>query len=406
MNTLAGSLAWLVAALAGLPLVVLIAEMTASLSKKPALRSIKPSQASPSCAILIPAHDEEGGIAATVAALRDEVPDNTTILVVADNCTDQTAQRARDAGALVIERNDKTLRGKGYALAFGRDYLANSEPPEVVVVLDADCRLLAGSLANLVHEAIVSGRPVQAVNLIEPALDAPPMVQVSGFAMLVKNLYRSRGLQRLGGSALLTGTGMAFPWHLFSRAPLTSGSIVEDLALGLDLTRAGHPPFLLEAAGIRSAPAALGDALQQRQRWEHGFLQVLRKQALPTLWSGLRRGSRTELFLGFHLLVPPLALTLLVAIVALSALGLSALAGVSAAPAITLFVLVTCAVLLLVIAWLDGGRPYLSPRALLRAPFYILWKIPIYARFLLRPEVQWRRTPRSHEDAGHETQPK
>jgi hypothetical protein len=49
------------------------------------------------------------------------------------------------------------------------------------------------------------------------------------------------------------------------------------------------------------------------------------------------------------------------------------------------------------VAWLHGGRPWLRPGALLRAPLYVLWKLPIYLGFLRRRETEWRRTPRAGE---------
>jgi cellulose synthase/poly-beta-1,6-N-acetylglucosamine synthase-like glycosyltransferase len=346
-------------------------------------------------AILIPAHDEAEGIAETLAALFECAPQGTRVLVVADNCNDSTASVARQAGAEVIERQDAAARGKGHALAFGRDHLARSgQTPDVVLVLDADCRLLPGSVEALAEAATRLGVPVQAVNLIAADLSAPPMVQISSFAMLVKNHFRSRGMQRLGGAALLTGTGMAFPWKLYSGADLATGSIVEDLSLGIAMTRAGCAPKLVEAAGVRSAPAALDDALTQRTRWEHGFLKTLRQEALPVLFDGVRRSSLAEVLLGLHLAVPPLALLLLGTAAALGLQLALVSGGGSAAPLVALGTITTIALLLVIAAWLAGGRPYLSGGALLRAPLYILWKLPLYARFLRRPEANWTRTPR------------
>jgi cellulose synthase/poly-beta-1,6-N-acetylglucosamine synthase-like glycosyltransferase len=318
------------------------------------------------------------------------------VLVVADNCSDDTARIARGAGAEAIERRDAEARGKGYALAFGRDHLAGGggPAPEVVLVLDADCRLLPGSIAALADAALRRGVPVQAINLIEADLAAPPMVQISGFAMLVKNLYRSRGMQRLGGAALLTGTGMAFPWKLFAEADLATGSIVEDLSLGIAMTRAGYPPRLVGGAGVRSAPAAMADALAQRTRWEHGFLRTLTRQALPVLLGGLRRGSRAETLLGLHLAVPPLALLLVLAALVLAVQAVLALVGGSMAALAALGLVSTVALVLVAAAWFAGGRPFLSGGALLRAPLYVLWKLPLYASFLRKPEANWTRTPR------------
>lgn len=383
--------AWALAVATAFPLGVLAMELMAGLAPS---RRAAPAESGAATAVLIPAHDEAGGIAATLAALRDVTPPGTRVLVVADNCTDGTAKAARDAGAEVIERQDPHHRGKGYALAFGRDHLAAGAAPEVVIVLDADCRLTPGSIAALSHEALRRGTPAQAINLIAPDLAAAPMVQISSFAMVVKNLFRSRGMQRLGGAALLTGTGMAFPWPLFARADLATGSIVEDLSLGIEMTRAGHAPFLVEHAHVRSAPAALADALEQRRRWEHGFLDTLRRRALPVLASGVKRLALGEILLGLHLLVPPLALLLALAALALAVLAAFAALGASPLPLGSLSVIVGLVSVLLVVAWVAGGRPFLAGSALLRAPVYLLWKLPIYAGFLRKPQASWNRTPR------------
>lgn len=387
------ALAWIATLAAGFPLAVLSIELLAGLL--PTRRIHRPVREG-QIAVLIPAHDETNGIASTIADLRSVAPPETDIIVVADNCSDDTAGIARAAGAQVIERTDAEHRGKGYALAFGRDWLASrtSGPPDVVIVLDADCRLIRGSLEQLADRALSLKVPAQAVNLIEGDLHAAPMVQISSFAMVVKNLFRSRGMQRLGGPALLTGTGMAFPWSLFADAGLATGSIVEDLSLGIELTRRGHAPYLVETAHVRSAPADMRDALQQRKRWEHGFLDTLRRFALPVLLQGLRRGSRAETLLGLHLMVPPLALTLLMALAALAFAALLSWLGASITPASLLGMLLACSAGLILIAWLARGRPFLSASTLARIPLYILWKLPIYASFLKKPQASWTRTPR------------
>ena len=94
--------------------------------------------------VVIPAHNEEAGIEATLQALRDELSFDDRVLVVADNCSDRTVELARAQNAEVIERKDPDRRGKGYALAFALEHLAQ-DPPDLVVILDADCRLQPGS---------------------------------------------------------------------------------------------------------------------------------------------------------------------------------------------------------------------------------------------------------------------
>ena len=393
VETIAALAAWPLALAAAIPLAIFALEVAVGL---PGRRRDGIDGSVRRVTVLIPAHDEGLGIAATLTALREVAGPGVSVLVVADNCSDDTAAIARSAGAEVIERSDPVRRGKGYALAFGRDHLAQAAmPPEVVIVLDADCRLAPGSIEALAATAGGGGRPAQAINLIAPALDASPMTQISGFAMVVKNLYRSRGMTRLGGSALLTGTGMAFPWPLFATAQLASGALVEDLGLGIELTRAGHPAQLVEAASVSSAPAPEAVALQQRTRWEHGFLDTVRKSALPLLWSGLRRGSAAEFLLACHLLVPPLALLLMLAGALLIVTAGLGWLGAGWGPAALLALMLALVLGLTFLAWLAGGRRWLRGGALLKAPLYILWKLPVYAGFLRKRETEWKRTPRA-----------
>ena len=112
-------------------------------------------------AIVIPAHNEEGGIAATLEALASVGAPQGAVIVVADNCTDATAEVAARCGALALVRNDAERRGKGYALDFAVRHL-RADPPEVVVFLDADCRLSNGALPLLVELACARRQPVQA----------------------------------------------------------------------------------------------------------------------------------------------------------------------------------------------------------------------------------------------------
>ena len=386
-------LAWLLALAAAVPLAIFSLEVAIGL---PDVRRAGTGGAAGRVVVLIPAHDEALGIAPTIDALKAIAGPDVRILVVADNCSDDTAAVARAAGVEVIERSDATARGKGYALAFGRDHITATDPPDVVVVMDADCRLAPGSIEALTAAVMRGpGQPAQAINLISPDPAAPPTTQISSFAMVVKNLYRSRGMTRMGGSALLTGTGMAFPWGLFATAELGSGSLVEDLGLGITLVKAGHATLLVENAGVSSAPPPQDAALAQRTRWEHGFLDTARRGALPLLWSGVRHGAAKELLLACHLLVPPLALLLMIASLVLAiTTGLWA-AGASIAPTATLAAIFAVALVLVFIAWIHGGRRWLSGTALLTAPLYILWKLPIYLGFVRRRETEWRRTERA-----------
>ena len=89
-------------------------------------------------AAIIPAHNEGVRIAPTIEDIKLQLREGDQLIVVADNCTDDTAAQARNSGAAVVERRDLTKIGKGYALQFGIEHLT-TDPPAVVIFVDADC---------------------------------------------------------------------------------------------------------------------------------------------------------------------------------------------------------------------------------------------------------------------------
>jgi cellulose synthase/poly-beta-1,6-N-acetylglucosamine synthase-like glycosyltransferase len=346
----------------------------------------------PRTVIIVPAHDEEAGIGKTILALMEVAP-QSRIVVVADNCSDDTALIARNLGAEVLERNNADSRGKAFALDFARDYLS-AAPPNVVIIIDADCKMAPGSLERLSSVAANSGQPVQSVNLLVTDHDAPPLVRISNFAMLVKNLIRARGLMRLSGGALLFGTGMAFPWAIFSQLPLKTSEAVEDLFLGLWLARKGIKVRLDDRSSVSSPPASVADSRGQRSRWEHGFIATAATNAFPIFKRGIAIRSKHCVSLGAHLFVPPIALLTIAATTTLAILfSLSFTSGNWAAAILLLstFILSLAAIFL---SWLNYGRTVLPFRILMRVPLYIAWKIPIYVGFFIRRQITWNRTAR------------
>jgi cellulose synthase/poly-beta-1,6-N-acetylglucosamine synthase-like glycosyltransferase len=345
-----------------------------------------------SSVIIIPAHDEETVIGATVRETL--AAGEVTVLVVADNCTDRTAEEARGAGAAVVVRDEPDRRGKGYALAAARDTLRNS-PPDVVVVLDADCRLDAGSLRALAGAANESGRPCQAVNLLSPDLSAPPLVQLSTFAFMIKNLVRQRGLQRLAGRAHLTGTGMAFPWTCFADANLGGPNIVEDLALGLDLAERAVTPMLVPGATVWSPAAPAAGTLIQRRRWEGGYLATALETAPAALLRSLRRADWAGVSAALNLCVPPLALLVMINVAVFIIALLGVLAGAAAWPLVAQIAVGIFAAVAIMLAWIREGRRFASGTTLLVLPVYVLWKLPMYLGLVHRgAPKEWLRTGR------------
>ena len=346
--------------------------------------------------VVVPAHNEEAGLAATLRAIAETGFPDLRILVVADNCADATATVARACGALVIERTDPLRRGKGFALAYAQEHIRQmGVPPEIVTVIDADCRPQAEALALLSKAASGLRRPVQAKYLLTASAGASTKVQFSNFAFFIKNCTRQRALSRLGAPALLNGTGMAFPWRLFEEANLATDSLVEDLDLGVALSDTGNSPFYLEHAVVLSEAASADAMVTQRSRWEGGFVATARQIAPALLWKGLKTRSWSKFLSGLDLLIPPLTILVLCN---LSTIGIASLISLWTGQWLACLLLVATNValaILLAVCWYREGRRFLSTSALMSLPVYMLWKIPLYSKLLRQKPGRWIRTERN-----------
>ncbi|ERN42678.1 glycosyltransferase (probably involved in cell wall biogenesis) [Rubidibacter lacunae KORDI 51-2] len=342
--------------------------------------------------VIVPAHNEATIIERTLA----ELPVGAT-LVIADNCTDSTAEIARNAGFQVLERHSTDTRGKGFAIEYGLRYL-ESDPPEAIVIIDADCRVAPGAIAQIARRALATKRPVQSLYLLDSPASPSPTAAVSAFAFLVKNRIRPMGLAFLGLPCLLQGSGMAFPWESFAKARLVGNCIVEDIQFGIDLAIAGTSPLFCSQARVTGLLPSTGAAAQsQRTRWEHGHMQTILTQSPRLLRAAITQRRLDLLALALEVSVPPLSL---LGLLWAAGLGLAIAGGFWLKfwlPAVLLGaqgVLMGVAVLS---TWAQFGRDRLPLRTLLSLPLYLFWKVPLYLSFVFTPQQQWIRTPRDRE---------
>lgn len=354
--------------------------------------SIKPNRRPP-VAVLIPAHNEEAGIADVIARLRQQLRQGDRLLVVADNCSDGTAAAALAAGAEVTVRSDPAKRGKGYALDHGMRVLAQ-DPPEVVVIIDADCMLDEHALDTLACRVQQAWRPVQALYLMHAPDRSQLKSRIAEFAWVVKNLVRPLGYYNAGLPCQLMGTGMAFPWRVLAGADLASGHLVEDMKLGVELTATGVPPLFCPQAKVWSCFPASGGEGAQRARWEHGHLGMIVNDAPRLLLRALRQRNVPLLALVLDMAVPPLALLALMTGAAFVLAALLALATASWSAFWASAVLLSILLCAVATAWWKYGRRIVSASDLLLAVCYALGKIPLYLRFLRKRQVEWVRTER------------
>lgn len=378
---IAASLAAAAAAPALLALIFSI-EALAGVARAASSKTVQPeSGARGSVAVLIPAHDEQAGLASTIGGIRTQLRPGDKIVVVADNCTDNTAGVAMAAGADVIERFDPERCGKGYALDFGRGRLSAC-PADVVIVIDADCKVEPGAIDQLARLCLASGAPVQGLDLMVAPEDSPVDYSIACFAWRVNNHVRPLGLSALGLPCQLMGTGMAFPWAVFEKAPLATGNVVEDLELGLALARAGRAPLFCAAAVVKSEfPRSEEGARSQRKRWEGGHLSMI-KTAARQIGVALMERNWALLVLAFDVSVPPLTLLVLANVIAFVVSGLAFFAGAGLAPVVISATGLGVLCLSIGLCWRAFGadlRPTQGARAVAG---FMQQKVAVYGEFL------------------------
>ncbi len=354
--------------LCSLPLLVELFVLTAAASL-PRFRGKKREKTlkSLNLTVLVPAHNEETLVGRCVRSVLASCGPGTDILVVAHNCTDQTAVRAQEAGARVLVLDNRELRGKGSALRYG---LANAalNCADAVLVLDADS-VVSSTLIEVVRERFLSGAQALQCRYEVHNVNDGPRTKMMALALHAFNVIRPRGRDALGLSSGILGNGFALSRDVLARIPYKADSVVEDLEYHLLLVHDGiRVRFIDEAIVYGEMPVTAAAATTQRARWEGGRKRMA-KQWTPRLLASVLRG-RVSLFEPLlDLLSVPIAtevmLLLLAACLPLLWMRLYALAGFAD----------------LALHVLAAARSGLGIRAslhiLANVPRYILWKICI-----------------------------
>lgn len=351
--------------------------------------------------IVIPAHDEEEGIGATVTSCLgvDYPPERFDVCVIADNCTDGTAEAGRRAGANVVERYDQEKKSKGYALEFFFDQLtqgADGSRYDAVIVVDADTRIDNDLLLRFSRALAEGADWIQAYYTVSNA-DSSPRTRLMTYAFSLINGVWLLGIDRLGLSSALRGNGMCFSMPGLRRFPWKAYSLAEDLEFSWLLRIAGERVRFLPEARVYGEMVSSGGAaaVSQRQRWEVGR-QVLRKTMTVPLLTSHHLGIGKKLAYLIDLYMPTLSrlasyllLCLVVNVVAVRFYGMSYYLFLAS---LLQFVVLSfyCASAFFVMA-----LPWRYAAELMHAPSYTFWKLSLFFR---KKPSQWVRTAR---EGGH-----
>lgn len=379
---------------AGLACSYLLLATLLSAALKPAARSSRTLRFD----VIVPAHNEAGVIERTVASLRKiEWPaDRFRILVVADNCVDATAALARGAGAQVLERQDSTHRGKGYALQHAFRHSLDEAWAGAVVVIDADAEVSSNLLEACAARIETGAHAVQThYGVLNP--QASWRTRLITIAKASFHIVRSRARERVAASCGIRGNGWCVTHHLLNAVPYAAFSLTEDLEYGIDIGLKGYRvAYADEAHADADMVSSEQVARTQRQRWEGGRFQLIRRKTMPLLIAAVKQPSIVCLDLALDLLVLPLSYVALNVVALMVVAGMATWWRVSFEP--WLWLSAACAASLVVYVLRGWQLSGVGPRGLLdlaRAPGFLVWKVVL----MLSPgkSAEWVRTDREDD---------
>jgi len=339
---------------------------------------------------VVPAHDEGSGVADCVRSLRqcEKGIHDFAVVVIADNCSDDTAKHAEAAGARVLIRQDPHRRGKGFALSHAFQLLLQ-EHHDVFIVVDADTRVEPHLLLAMAPLFLAGADAAQSRYLASNP-DATLRTRLMHVAWLAYNILRPRGREYWGCSVNILGNGFALARKALENVPFDADSIAEDLDYHIRFVESGRRVRFCESTTVWApAPSTGAVASAQRARWEGGRFRMM-KERLPGLLRAIGRGEWRLVEPALDLLLLPLAFQVLLFIaLALLPWPPARLLGLAGLGIVTVHVIA---------AMLIGRAGPSYWLALASAPFYILWKLTLGKRLLAAASknAAWVRTERSN----------
>lgn len=229
---------------------------------------------------IIPAHNEEAVVGNLIDSLKKQNYDKDLydIYVIADNCTDNTAKIAREAGAIVYERFDETKKTKGYALDwFLKQKIAENAPYDAFFVFDADNIVDPNFIKNMNRKLCQGEDVVQGYRDIKNPTDN---WITAGYAIFYWTMHRFYHLARynVGLSPLLNGTGFMVRFDVVKPDGWNTKTLTEDIEFSLKRIIKGKKlGWATDAIVYDEQPVSFKQSWSQRSRWTVGHIQCIKE---------------------------------------------------------------------------------------------------------------------------------
>ena len=325
--------------------------------------------------ILVPARNEAATIGKTLKAIKQlNYPQSLVdVLVIADNCSDNTAQVVTGLGIRCLERHEPEKPGKGYAISWAINRILQEYSFDALVVIDADTRMSNDFLLVMNTLLLEGAEAIQAYSQVRQP-DASPMEGLAFLGFALNRNLRYLGRTRLGFQANLMGTGMCFARHLLERFGWPAVSMVDDLEFSMFLKLHGvRVIFAPDARVTVKLHDDIGSSRRQRLRWDIGKFQV-RNTYLPRLLRCfLKTLDVSCLDAMMELILPPFSILFLLSWILFVLYLVLAFHGVDGI--FYLWTAVICSMLFYTLLGLVSAKADRKVyRSLLYAPLFVAWR--------------------------------
>lgn len=255
--------------------------------------------------VIVPAYNEELLLEKLLKSLaqQDYQSNLMSVVVVADNCSDETAKVGRENGALVLERRDHDHRGKGYAIKHVLDNTSLKEY-DAIFIVDADSVVASDTLKNLDLTIQGGARIIQCYNgLANP--DDSWFTRLMDVSRTFGNEILGPGKEKMALSSSLMGNGMCFVRDVLAKYGWHAFTVGEDVEYFANVSLQGERvSFTNKARVYHRESVDLQQATPQRLRWSSGRFAVAAKYGLRLLFYGFTRGRLLLIDAALQLILP------------------------------------------------------------------------------------------------------
>ncbi len=349
--------------------------------------------------LIIPAHNEESVVVNLIESLQklDYSKDAYDIYVIADNCTDNTAKVAKEAGAIVYERHDEAHKTKGYALQWFLDQKIKEDAP-----YDAFCIFDADNIVDVNFLKVMNKKLCQGEDVVQGYKDIknPSDTWVSaGYAIFYWTMHRFYHLARynIGLSPLMNGTGFMVKFDVIKPNGWDTKTLTEDIEFSLKRIIKGKKlGWARNAIVYDEQPVGFKQSWIQRERWTVGHMQCLKEYTKP-LAIAVAENKTVMNFDGLLYLLgtaPMLVLTLLLVILNIGLFATGAMSGLDFVIQLLKYVIPTVLVLPfmgLVVMYLEKKPIKPMLKGLVLYPVFMGSWLLINIKCLFKRDTEWKK---------------